>query len=255
MPGQSELSAMLDALPGQPGHISLGVIDPLVFSGEWCELDDLRQHGYDELGYSSYARVISTLLFFLRSQRDIARKNTSAIRHFYALTTYAKDVLDVPSVSSPAFSINVDHAALKELCLKADQLATYLLADSSDETLLTQVAISISEGKTNADSPPAEQLLHTLTRPESDNNRRFRDSRVLRQVLQHLFASASKIGADAFLTLARKIEKSGEFLELFGYERVFSDRYQFCSPTCIPCNSPFSRTVCARASSARAIQE
>lgn len=197
---------MLDRLPGQPSSVSLAVVDPLIFPGEWVAAD-MKAEAYDDVGYSSYARLVAGLLLHFLRRRDLAKVNLWTLRHLYALQLYAKDFLGVPHAASPVFGGEARGEDLKELISRVDQLAAYLLAEDHADGWLGQMASNLVQKNTTAASHGIEQLLQTLIGPHHGSDA-IRESRVLRTVLQHLFAGASKSDADQFLKLARSVEKT-----------------------------------------------
>ncbi|KAI0341369.1 hypothetical protein BDW22DRAFT_1358876 [Trametopsis cervina] len=209
---QHDLNDTLSNLGGQPSSASLAVTDPLVLPGDWDE-PDATPGTFDKTGLSSYARLASTLLLYCLQRRDIARNNIWALHHLYALRLYAQDALDVPLAPSAVFATDVSRALLRDLITKVDQIAAYLLAESHEDGGLTQIALRLGQNKPSAGSDDLEQLLRVLIRTGKTPDA-LRDARILRTILQHLFAGASRQDAEQFLVLARSIEKTDPYASL-----------------------------------------
>ena len=204
---KAELTSILESLSGQPASASLAVIDPLVLAGEGDE-ETLRDILHDKSGFSSYARLVTTLLLHFLQRRDLARQNLWALQHIYALRIYAQDIIDVPQAPSPIFGNTVNRIELSGLVQKMDQIAAYLLSEDHEEGWLGQLATRLAQNKTDANSLDLQRLLNTLINQKEGLNT-HREARILRFVLQHLFASAAKADAEAWLVLARSVEKTG----------------------------------------------
>ncbi len=207
---QADLDALLSTLPGQPTSVSLAVTDPLVLPGEWDE-SDASGVEFDKYGLSPYARLVNTLLLHFLRHRDLARQNIWALRHLFALKIYAQDALDVPFAPSPVFGKTTDRMELGDVVQKINQIAAYLLSEDHEQGWLAQLALRLTQNKTNPESHAIERLLKILISPAQRPDA-HRDARILRLVLQHLFASAEKADAEAWLVLARGVEKSGMWI-------------------------------------------
>jgi E3 ubiquitin-protein ligase listerin len=205
---QSELGRLLDSLPAHPSHDSLAVIDPLVLPGDWDKEEMEAFEEFDAFGYSSYARATTSPLLYFLDDRDAARRNIWALRHFLAVALYAKDVLHVPSADSPVFAKRVSKADLEDIVSKTDQLAAYLLTHSIDDGWFAGTLPRLTSGKVDAHADGVEQLLESLINPRSGDS--IRESRILHSVLRHILPNVTKAEADQFILLGRSIEKKGE---------------------------------------------
>ena len=206
-PDKQEFDKMLDSLPSYPSHVSLAAVDPLVLPGDWDEEQEEVQPELDIFGYSAYARVVSSLLLCYVDNRDSARQNIWALRHFLALALYAKDALDVPSVTSPAFGKNVSKSDLEDIISRADQIAAYLLTHSVDDGWFARSLPRLISGKVDANADGVERLLEGLVNPRSGDS--SRESRILHSILKHMLPGVSKSEADQFIMLGRTVEKKG----------------------------------------------
>ncbi|KAJ3553232.1 hypothetical protein NM688_g3725 [Phlebia brevispora] len=211
LPRQEQLDGMLEELPTSPTEVCLAVIDPLVLPGDFSEVEHPAPSAYDYAGFATYSRVVDALMSYFLDDRQAARENVWALRHFIALAIWAKDLLNVQASQSPVFSQRVSKAELENIALKAQQLASYLLAPASEEGWSQRVVRSLLQAKPQVPADGVEALLHTLVRPKSDS---MRESRILHIVLQHVLAGASKSDADDFIQLARSLEKKDQHASL-----------------------------------------
>lgn len=214
MPSKDTLDELLDSLPASFLDPSLAVVDALVFS----TLDHEAQSSegpFDSDGCSRYARIVGTLLGAFSENRHAVQTHPWALRHFIALSIYADELLQLPTVSSSVFDSKVVSAnTLRSITAKSQQLATYVLSTGSfmDQGRWHEKVTTASL------SPQGDTGLGDLTNFVVDlvrNSARkdtFRESRVLYTVLQHVLSGVSKEDVDHWMVLARKLEKSGEYL-------------------------------------------
>lgn len=209
-PGQQELDKMLSNLPTYPTHVSIAVFDPLVLLGDQDDEDVDEQTVCDIFGYSSYARVVTSLLLYYLDDRGAAKENVCALRHFQALALYAKEVLYAPSVKSAVFGKSVSKVDLQDLASKVDQLSAYLLTQSVDDGWFSRTIPLLSAGKAVPSSDGVAQLLDGMLHPRDGDS--VRESRILHSILRHILSDVSKAEADQLLLLAKSIEKKGEYM-------------------------------------------
>ncbi|KAJ7199225.1 hypothetical protein GGX14DRAFT_468328 [Mycena pura] len=207
-PAETELDAMLDALPAGLPSESLAVLHPHLSPASADR--SLRVTSYDERGYSAYARIVAALLQALVNDRRAAKENIWALRHVLALTLYAEDLLAVPAVASPLFD-TTSHAsvtaAVAVLVTRAQQLATYLLTASVDDSWQSRALTAVTNDKplVGGDALPS-LLVHLIGRARSTDG--SRDCRVLDKVLRHVLQDADKAEADLWIAFGRKVEKT-----------------------------------------------
>ncbi|CAL1708694.1 unnamed protein product [Somion occarium] len=203
-PSKKELDAMLDILPPNPVDVSLAVIDPLVPTAIEDDNDnEVSEAVVDRSGYSSYARVVTALLHYFSDERQLAKENVWALRHFLAFAQYADEKLQFPEAESSLFGRAVSPTALQDLTAKVDQITAYVLSSVPDESWFSPIISSLLNGQ-----PPSSgigRLLYDLVY-DSAGRDTVRESRVLHSVLQHILTSATKAEADQMIMLARKIE-------------------------------------------------
>ncbi|KAF7796133.1 hypothetical protein EIP86_007306 [Pleurotus ostreatoroseus] len=208
-PQQDELDAMLHALPTSTNSC-LAVNDPLVLPGESNEDDGAPSPAYDFIGYTGYSRIVNALLLYFLDDRQTAKENIWALRHFLALAIWAQDLLNLQASQSPVFSRKISRSELEDVVSKARRVASYLLAPASQDGWLLPAARGLQRGQP-ASASGIERLLHTLVRPKTDC---ARESRILHVVLQHILSGASKEDADEFVQLARGLEKKAPHASL-----------------------------------------
>jgi hypothetical protein len=212
-PSPERLDATLDTLSPEVIDLSIGIFDPLIppapsskFKGALTtpSSTDLR-------GFSNYARIVDALLHALREDRHLARRNLWALRHFFALSIYAQDLLRVPSASSrsPVFDNKVTPAALADIVLKTKQLSVYLLtsARSDDDSWRRGVVDRLL----NEQDARSLNELQTFLFDGINLSRKgdsTRDTRIFKMVLESLLAAGFDVTeADLWVQLARKLEK------------------------------------------------
>ena len=245
-PGQREFDKLLGQLPSYP-HPSIAVVDSLVLLGDYDDEDTIQQPELDLFGYSSYARIVSSLLLHFLDNRDAARENVWALRHFQALALYAKDVLQVPSAQSAVFGRDVDRADLDDLISKVDQLSAYTLTHLVDDGWFSRIIPLLSAGKAAPSSDRIALLLESLLQPRDGDS--VRESRILHSILRHVLAGVTKADADQLIVLARSIEKKGEPLRPVKTKEKHRTDRNYSSPG-FSCRSVLRNTVCPGASSA-----
>ncbi|OBZ77520.1 E3 ubiquitin-protein ligase listerin [Grifola frondosa] len=178
-PDRAELDVMLEHLPSVPQDASLAVVDPLA-----------PPHHYT--GQNAFPNK--------------TKGNIWALRHILALSLYADELLQIPSIQSPIFADHVTKADLQELIAKVQQLTTYLLTSTSQEGWHPSVVSVALEQQANVDLDGAGKLvIDLITRAKQDDN--VRESRVLYMILQHAFSAVTKAEADQWMLIARKMEK------------------------------------------------
>ncbi|KAG2130479.1 hypothetical protein BD769DRAFT_1452567 [Suillus cothurnatus] len=207
-PTPGEFNTMVNSLPSDPPDPSLAFVESIIPAISEFENPTISGLEFDSRGYSPYIRVTSALLAYLGDNRSIAKENMWALRHILILSQYANDALRVSATPSGLFGPDVSRSELRRLLGKVHQLSTYLLS-TGDDGLHSQVVSAC----TSARATNSSDALDTI-----------RDSLVLRSVLKHLFASASKTDSDQWLTLARRLEKNS-IIE-FAPEPLRMDRYR-----------------------------
>ncbi|KAI9062239.1 hypothetical protein FKP32DRAFT_1593812 [Trametes sanguinea] len=205
-PPQEDLSAMLEALPSTPLDPSLAVIDPLVPPPTLYRANGSSSREFDSMGYSKYARVVTGLLHHLADDRQAAKENVWALRHFFALAIHVEELKHLPSAESPVFARSVPKSTLQGILDKVQQIATYLLSSTAEELWHTKIINALLGQSPAVDLDGAGQLVVDLVnRVKRQDN--VRASRILHMILQHVLSNATKTDADQWMLVARTIEK------------------------------------------------
>lgn len=198
---------MINSLPSDPPDPSLAFIESIIPAISEFENPTISGLEFDSRGYSAYIRVTSALLAYLGDNRSIAKENMWALRHILILGQYANDALRVPATPSGLFGPDVSQSELRRLLGKVHQLSTYLLS-TGDDGLHSQVTSAcISNRATTSSDALVSFVVDIVNHAKREDA--VRDALVLRSVLKHLFASASKTDSDQWLNLARRVEKTG----------------------------------------------
>lgn len=207
-PDRQQLDEILDALPTSPAESCLAVNDPLVLPGDFNDDTDSPTPAYDFAGYTSYSRIVNALLSYFLDDRQAAKENIWALRHFLALAVWAQDRLNLQAAQSPVFGQTVSRAELEEVVSKTRRISSYLLAPASQEGWLQRTIRGLQQGQPIS-TDGIESLLHGLIRPKIDC---MRESRILHAILQHVLSDATKEDADDIVQLARGLERKGSFV-------------------------------------------
>ena len=203
-----DLDGMLSGLPSTPLDPSLAVVVLLIPPPTLYLSDKVLTPDFDVQGLSAYARIVYGLLLLFADDRQTARANVWALRHFFALEIYAEEMKHLPSVESPVFSKSVPKIVLQDILDKVQQLATYTLSANTEDQWHTDVT------KTVLAQGPADRLdgigrfVIDLINHARDNDT-IRESRVLHSVLRHVLNTATKADAEQWMLVARKLEKQG----------------------------------------------
>lgn len=192
-----------------PIHPSLAVTEPLVppASGFTSKIQSARL--YDSDGYSKYGRIINALLQLFTEDRQLAKRNLWALRHFLALSLYAEDFQSIPSADSPVFEAKA-LPNITDLITRAQQVVTYLLKSTSEDGWSQAVVSALITNKPNPKAEGLSQFLADLINIACAGDS-IRESRILCNVLQHVLDDVDKPEAGQWIALARQIEKKGSF--------------------------------------------
>ncbi|KAF8198654.1 hypothetical protein BJ912DRAFT_1055525 [Pholiota molesta] len=198
----THLNKLLDALSSDALDPSLAILDPLIppYPSPNSRRKVQTPTSTDRRGFSVYAREVNALLQAFVEDRQLAKRNVWALRHFFALSLYAQDLQNVPSASSrsPVFDDKVTPAALASIVAKSKQVSVYLLNSSAakdDE--------SWRQGLTQLQT----FLFDVVTYAKDGDG--IRDARVLKTVLDSLLQDGIEVSeADLWVQLARKYERT-----------------------------------------------
>ncbi|CAA7268465.1 unnamed protein product [Cyclocybe aegerita] len=219
-PSSAQLDAMLDVLSADAIDPSIAVFDELIPTTTSRSVRKLRTPtSTDRQGFSAYARIVNGLLHAFVEDRQLARRNLWALRHFLVLEVYAKDLLNVPSAQSrsPAFDGKVSTASLRDVVHRVRQIAVYLLnlnsntteSDKDGEGWRKAVVDWLSKERKDVDVLSQRQrfLIDLIGYARKEDG--VRDTRVLKAVLEPLFKDGLEVEeAEAWMVFARKIERA-----------------------------------------------
>jgi hypothetical protein len=210
LPTSRLLDDLLCNLRLDPAIPSLAIIHPLIPPPSSFAVAEGPDCEADQQGLGVYARGVMALLYSYTENRDLARINFWAFRHFLALAIYAEELLEVPSLPNPAFSRVVAKDVLQDIVIKVQQLTTYILTTAvADDNWHVDVVTSLLNGKRSSSSGG----LSAFTIDLIERAQREEDSlhtRILYTVLQHVLRDTSGEEADQWLLLARRLERNGK---------------------------------------------
>ncbi|GBE89079.1 hypothetical protein SCP_1500820 [Sparassis crispa] len=232
-PSRDDVDVMLDALPSMPADPSLAAMDPLVPPSSQYEYEWSHTEAFDHAGYSEYSRIINGLLLHLIQDRQAARENMWALRHFLALSLYADDFVKVPFAQSPVFKPHLPKTVLQELQSRVQQVTTYLLSSSQEEGWHASAVNEVLSGSAISHTDEVGRLIGDLIE-HAKHDDTVRESRILYMILQHVLNNSSKGEANLWMSLCRKLEKSAPQTSLaialavtrFAPEPPLLDRYR-----------------------------
>jgi len=207
LPTSRHLDDLLSNLRLDPAIPSLAIIHPLIpplSSFDAAEGPDCEA---DQQGLGVYARGVMALLYSYTENRDLARANLWALRHFLALAIYAEELLEVPSLPNPVFSRIVAKDVLQDVIIKIQQLTAYLLTTASaDDNWHVDVVTCLLNGKRKSSLEGLAAFTVDLIESAQDEDDSLH-SRIVYTVLQHVLRDASREEADRWLLLARRLER------------------------------------------------
>ncbi len=252
LPTSSYLDDLLCNLRLDPATASLAIIQPLIPPSSSFDIAEGPDCEGDQQGLGVYARGVMVLLYSYTENRDLARTNLWALRHFLALAIYVEELLEVPSLPNPAFSRTVAKDVLQDILIKVQQLTTYLLttADVDDSWHVDAVKSLLNGNRNTLMGNSAAFTVDLIQRAQNEDDSLH--ARILYTILQHVLRDASREEANEWLLLARRLERNCKF-----YRILFRDRN--CARTDprssrdFPCNHTLRRNVWVRASSSRSI--
>ncbi|KAF8500410.1 hypothetical protein F5888DRAFT_1682008 [Russula emetica] len=214
LPTSTYLEDLLCNLRLDPATASLAIIQPLIPPPSSFDTADGPDCEGDQQGLGVYARGVMALLYSYTENRDLARTNLWALRHFLALAIYAEELLEVPSLPNPAFSRTVAKDVLQDVLIKVQQLTSYLLTTASaDDGWHVDVVKSLLNGKRNTSLGDLAAFSLDLIQWAQDEDDSLH-ARILYTILQHPLRDASREEADEWLLLARRLERNSPEISL-----------------------------------------
>ena len=207
LPTSTYLDDLLGNLRLDPTIPSLAIIQPLVPPPSLFDAAEGPDCESDQQGLGVYARGVMALLYSYTENRDLARTNLWALRHFLVLAIYAEELLEVPSLPNPAFSRSVAKDVLQDVLIKAQQLTTYLLTTvGADDNWHVDAVTTLLNGKRNTSLGDLAAFTVDLIHHAQDEDDSLH-ARILYAILQHGLRDASREEADEWLLLARRLER------------------------------------------------
>ncbi|KAI0316069.1 hypothetical protein OF83DRAFT_1284410 [Amylostereum chailletii] len=232
LPSRSRLDDLLQGIRSDPVHPCLAIPQPLVPPALAFDAEDTVVP-VDRDGFSSYARGVTSLLYFFVDNRQAARMQLWMLRHLLVLGIYAEEKIQVPALSNPAFGADIPKDILLDILGRIQQMSTYLLVVPGEPRWHVNVTtLAAGEKSTGSLDTVGEFVVDLVKVAQVDDS--YRDSRVLFEVLQHIISDATQEEGDAWMVLARKLEKNSPQTSLaivhaiarFGPEPPRLDRYR-----------------------------
>jgi E3 ubiquitin-protein ligase listerin len=199
---------MLDSMPLDRVDPSLAVTEPLDLPKTESTDVVAASLEFDQLGLSSYARIVAALLRFMLVHRQVARQNLWVLRHVYALQTIADDCKKI-GFANNAFLRNVLDSYLDEILSRAQQLAAYLWSSLAEDGWSKNIVKGVEDDAVRIHLEDSAKFVIDLVRHLRERDT-AREARSLYLVLQHILPGCSAEEADSWVDLSRRIEKKGK---------------------------------------------
>jgi hypothetical protein len=201
---------MLCNLRLDPTTASLAILDPLIPPQSSFDTAEGPDCDSDQDGLSAYARGIMALLHAYADNRELARANLWALRHFLALATYAEELLAVPSLPNAAFSRTTSKNVLQDITGKAQQLTAYHLmtAAADDEWRANTITLLLNGRRADSVDSLGAFAMELIEHAQDEDDSLH--ARIVHAVLRHVLRDATSDEADQWMLLARKLEKNCE---------------------------------------------
>jgi hypothetical protein len=206
LPTSTYLDDLLCNLRLDPATASLAITQPLIPPPSSFDTAEGPDCEGDQQGLGVYARGVMALLYSYSENRDLARTNLWALRHFLALAIYAEELLEVPSLPNPSFSRTVAKDVLQDVLIKVQQLTAYLLMTAgADDDWHVHVVKSLN-GNRNTSLGDLTAFTVDLIQWAQDEDDSLH-ARILYTILHHALRDALREEADEWLLLARRLER------------------------------------------------
>lgn len=195
------------SLPSSTTSPSLALLDPTLptFSGTPV---------FPNPTCRKYTRAVYALLAYLTASRNLARSNLWGLRHILVLGFYASEYLRVEDARDGIMTPDVTRDRLADAVEKVKSLTTYLLGRVEDDIHGKVVNALMNKGSAAPLEDGGIASFVTAVARRAKEKDSVRDAAVLGIVLQHLFNGATRDDADSWLSLARRLEKTGQLLSL-----------------------------------------
>ncbi|KAG7097872.1 hypothetical protein E1B28_005184 [Marasmius oreades] len=230
LPSEADLNRMLDSLASDPIHHSLAVLEPLIPPPSMFLEESFSPPSFDSHGHSHYARLVTALISIIVEDRQTAKQNVWILRHLFAFSIYAEDLINFPAGRSPLFSKTAIDFELGDLVSKVHQITTYILFTSGNET---KDALEVLTGKSKVETAGLTKFIVDMIKV-SQATETIRDFRVLCRVLHHVFDDVERNEAEQWAAFARSIERTApntsiaimSLINAFGSEPPRLERYR-----------------------------
>jgi E3 ubiquitin-protein ligase listerin len=186
--------------------------DPILAAGDLLvpeeELEDLRTHTFDRQQLSSYTRLVWALTFLASTDRQVAKTNMWILKHSLLLQQLAEDRLQTTRSQMSSFGPDISQSFLLKIVESARMLTVYLFSGVSSSDLPHGSMVNAIDEKTTLTSADIVGFITDLCR-SSVNSDCPKFARIVRSVLGHALRGVSTTDADRWLTLSRKITRTG----------------------------------------------
>lgn len=189
--------------------------DPILAVGDLLvpeeEPEDLHTHAFDKQQLSSYARLVWALTFLASTDRQVAKTNIWILKHSLLLQQMAEDRLQTTRSQMGPFGPDVSQTFLLRIIESTRMLTVYLFSGVSSSDLPHTSMVDAIDGKTNLTSADIVAFIADLCRSSVYYDcPKF--ARIVRSVLSHALRGVSAADADRWLTLSRKLRRTGLFI-------------------------------------------
>ena len=192
------------AIPLDP---TLAAVDLLVPEEE---LEDLQVYRFDKQQLSSYARLAWALTFLASTDRQVAKPNVWILKHSLLLQQLAEDRLQTSNARMSPFGPDIPRAFLLRAIENARMLTVYLFSGISSSDLPHGMMVDAIDRKAALESPDMGGFIVDLCN-SSQNSDSPKFARVARSVLSYALRGISLAEADKWLSLSRKLKRTGAF--------------------------------------------
>lgn len=172
------------------------------------ELEDLRTHTFDSQQLSSYTRLVWALTFLASTDRQVAKTNMWILKHSLLLQQLAEDRLQTTRSQMSSFGPDISQSFLLKIVENARMLTVYLFSGVSSSDLPHGSMVDAIDGKTTLTSADIVGFIADLCY-SSVHTDCVKFARIVRSVLGHALRGVSATDADRWLTLSRKIIRTG----------------------------------------------
>lgn len=172
------------------------------------DLDDQHSYTFDMQQLSTYARLAWALTYLVAADRQAAKDNMWTLKHSLLLHQMADDQLRTSSTQTSPFGPNVSREFLTGIVETVQLSTVYLFSDLSSSDLSHGPIVQAIETTDALPSTDALGFIVELCRSSVKLDcPKF--ARIIRSVLSHILRGVSSTDIDKWLTLSRKLRKTG----------------------------------------------